>query len=128
MSEWNRTQKLMLSSGREVELRRVTLEELVVMGQVPNSLSAVVARILNDPDIANKPATELFGGDPVEAVKSATEFNKAMLTLALVNPKLTDVPNYKEGEASYFDLTDAERNEIIAWINGPVEQLEPFPE
>ena len=131
MSEWNRAQTIKLSSGREVTLKRVSLEELVVMGQVPNSLTAVVAKILSDPEAAKRDMNSMFGNDPVEVLKSATELNKAMATLALTNPKLTDTPDYdakEPEEASYFDLTPNEQNEIANWINRPIEQLEPFPE
>jgi hypothetical protein len=131
MSEWNRAETIKLSSGRSVTLRRVSLEELVVMGQVPNSLTAVIARILADPEIVGRPATEIFGGDPIEAVRGATELNKAMATLSLVDPKLTDTPDYAAKdpeEASFFDFSPQEQLEISNWINGVVEQLEPFPE
>lgn len=129
MSEqmWDRTQDLTLGSGRQIRIKRISLQELVLSGQIPDSLTATVAKLMSDPSMQGKPFTEMFS-NPFEAVVAATELNRVTVEVAMVEPKLEKSPNYEAGEASYFDFTEAEREEILNWINQPVEALVPFPD
>lgn len=105
-----------LSSGLVVKVKRPSVPHMIKAGKLPASLAAAQFRIQTGAgrETSDKDIERLY------------QFQLKMVELALIEPKVTQKPDYDNNEISIEDVTEADSNEIFAWLNGGLEALDRF--
>ncbi len=111
----SRTTTMTLQSGLEVVLKKASLLDLAMNGEIPNTLAGVVDDLMD----SGKTVTvkvEDFGkyGAAIDMVVKA----------CVVEPALADEPD--ETHIGIREIPAGDRIEIFTWANEGVEQVAPF--
>ncbi|MEM4406012.1 MAG: hypothetical protein QXS68_03110 [Candidatus Methanomethylicaceae archaeon] len=130
VDEWKRPRQgelVTLPSGRVARIRRPNIDEMLLLGKIPNPLIPIVLGLVRKDEfegVENLP-------DDVKAERMAAlykEFLLQMKTLceaAFVEPRMSDDPS-DEGAISFFDLTPEDRDFLWEWMKQPVTAVEGF--
>lgn len=101
-----------LPSGLRVILRGVKLIDLIVAGEIPQTLDALV----------KKASTEGFG---VSDVQEFLPLVNAVTRAALMDPAIADTAD--ETHLTLDEVPIEDRLDIFMWANGGAEAVRPFP-
>jgi hypothetical protein len=110
---------LTLPSGLEVDVRRVTAEDVASQSGLPTPLVAQVLALTNRPDALASPtdAAERF-------IASATAIN-IVVTAALVSPAIGAVED--DDHILLDEIPFVDKIAIFEWAQGGAAALAPFP-
>lgn len=111
----SRTTQKTLTSGLELTLKRVSLLDLAMNGDIPNTLAGVVDDLMDSGKTVNVKMAE-FGqyGAAIDLVVKA----------CIVSPPIAETAD--ETHLSIHEIPAEERIEIFEWANQGVEQVAPF--
>lgn len=123
---------LPLPSGLAVRARRVQLEDLVLQGNVPNQLMAVVNEALDKgqkADIASMVGVD-EGEVDIEMVRDMFTMVNEVVVTSVVSPVINPVPDEgdeKDDDLLYVDEVDpVDKMFIFQWCIGGTDDLERF--
>lgn len=115
-----------LPSGNVARLRRPDLLDMVMSGQVPDSLTPIVEKAFFEaPDEQSREET----GRAFVQEAGLAGFNELLRLIcqaAFLEPHIMDDPQ-AEDEISYGDLDFADKMFVFTWAAGEVADLEKFP-
>jgi hypothetical protein len=101
-----------LPSGLRVRLRPVKLVDLIMLGEIPQTLDALVKRA----------SSEGFG---VQDVQQFTPLINAVVKACVIEPPIADVADETHLALSELDFDD--RLNVFLFANGTAEAVRPFP-
>lgn len=106
-----------------VRLKPVSLQTMMIDGKIPNELIKVVDDLFKGKKESNKVPTmeEAEEASKSISMKDITEMMglmNAVCNEAMVEPKFQEVKDY---------MTDEQKNEIFAWTQRGVKEIESFP-
>lgn len=116
LAAWRAAQlhEVVLPSGLTVQLKRASLEDLVIGGGIPDTLSSLVGELMEGNEFkmgANK-LNEMIG-----------IFN-VVVRACMVNPPVADRPS--DTHIGIDEISFADKQAIFDWANGDAKALRPF--
>lgn len=100
-------------SGLSVRVKRPQINKLIAMGHIPDRLASFMIKADQG---------EVKPGDLPELL----EMQRIIATHSVVEPKVTETPDYDKGEISPEDLEDADVASVWIWFNGGTAALDKF--
>lgn len=111
----SRTTTKTLPSGLEVTLKRVSLLDLAMNGNIPNALAGMVDDVIDAEKIKKVQAADFAQfGQVIDLVVKA----------CVISPMIADVADEEHLAVSELPMED--RLEVFSWANEGVEQIAPF--
>jgi hypothetical protein len=113
-----RRHELTLPSGLPVVVRDATIMDLVISGNVPQTLMEMIVK-----------SAEKDGQVDLQAFAGAREFGQLVDTLVracLIDPAIGETAD--DDHITLDELSGADKMEIFNWANREVEQAKPFRE
>lgn len=104
-----------LPSGNVARLRRIHIMQLVEQGQVPDTLTALVAQM-----ISSDPRLRLSMAD----LKRYAEVVNVVVKAAFVEPRLADEPG--EDCLGVQEVNFSDRAAVFEWCHLPTAKMTPF--
>jgi hypothetical protein len=119
LEEWREatTYEHEFPSGLKARLKRLALIDLVGMGQVPDTLSGLVAEAIRKEEL---PTEEV----DLEEMQHSVEVINLVCMACFVEPKLTPEPT--EESLGVYDVPFEWRSDVFRWANSAAEELKPF--
>jgi len=115
-----------LPSGNTARLRQVDLFDLMVQGNIPDSLTGLVAQQLR----MNKGQPEqLSEAGPINTMKGYGELLEVTALAAFVEPQLVKAEADEDLDSNKLwvgRLSVADKNAVFNWANGKAKHIEPF--
>lgn len=110
-----------LPSGNVAVLRPVSFEELIRAGKIPNPLMDTLRRMmgLDAFDQADKPR------DVLQDTNEMIDLMEIICVSAFLNPRIVDDP-VEDDEISFFDVSATDREFVLEWVQGPLNETRPF--
>lgn len=117
LSAWrsNATKPFTLPGGNVIRLKRVSLIDLIVAGQIPDTLSGLAA------EVAVKGAGRAVSA---EELKRYGEIVNVVVKAAAVEPRIGDAPG--DDCLGLAEVEWVDKVAIFDWANGAASQLKPF--
>ncbi len=109
-------EEVKLPTGMTVVLRQVSLQALMLRGDIPDSLTGLMAEMI---------LGKIDTTDPLRTARGAIDLNFKLCQEALVSPRIVEKPT-GDDEISFDDLTEQEVNFIVAWAQEPQRAMEAF--
>jgi hypothetical protein len=120
LAEWRvsmaRPHDLVLPSGLEVKVRDISLVDLLLAGEIPNTLESFG----DIPDVT-KP-NEISR----EQIEKSSDIMNMVVTAVLLEPKVGDTPD--ETHVTLAELRFADKNYILEYVNRDANAVRPFRE
>lgn len=118
IAQWRagRRHEMTLPSGLPVVLRDATIMDLVISGNVPQTLMEMIVK-----------SAEKDGGVDLQAFAGARDFGAlvdALVRACLVEPGIAETAD--DDHITLDELSGADKMEIFNWANREVEQAKPF--
>jgi hypothetical protein len=115
VKEWKKTEEMILPSGNVVELRRVSLMDLIAQSSIPDTLSALAVEV-----------TTAKAGPKLDAnqLRQYEQVVNAVVKAAVVSPAITEQGGADSLAVREVDWVD--RIQIFQWANGAATALRPF--
>lgn len=113
--------KTLPTSGLKFHMKQVGLEDLILQGNIPDSLSGLVERVMDsgDKEIA---ASDVFQGSG--DLDMVAEMYAVVIKACVVFPPVADEADDEHLAISEIPFKD--REAIFNWANGDAEALKPF--
>lgn len=123
LAEWwaNQFLELDLPSGLRVTVRDVDMEDLIAMGELPNTLISLLPELQGLEDEAA--GLKLMGENP----KAFAQLLDGIVKCCLVDPKIGEV---SDGETTIAikDMRGKDKMFLFNWANREAEKMRPFRE
>lgn len=107
---------LTLASGLTVRLKMPDVTKVIAGGYIP---AKMVQRFMDMQGASNAK----INAEDLEAILT---LQKELAKLALISPKIAEVPDYEQNEISLDDLLSSDLEEIWAYANGGLHAVEQF--
>lgn len=115
-----------LPSGLTARLRPVNLDDLIYAGQIPDALTSMVNKMLNQ-NIAttqDKPTAD-FADNPLETARDVLQYYAVICKSVFVYPRVVDDPQ-GDDEISFLDVLPEDREFVVTWAEEPQSRLSNF--
>lgn len=104
-------------NGRTIRVRSVSVQYMVTMGRLPDSLTSLA---LGEIGVTGEQGTL-----SVDTLKQVGEFNQVIVTEALLEPRIVEDPQ-SDDEIAYHWLSPEDVDFIVEVVQQPVEQMRRF--
>lgn len=123
-AEWRRLreegQHVTLPSGNVARLRPVSFEELLRAGRIPNPLLSTLRRMMGLDRIEQNAPRDL-----AKETEDMILLMEIVCKSAMLEPRIVDDPT-EDDEIAFFDLTSADRDYVMDWVQNPQSAVKPF--
>ncbi|MBX3081719.1 MAG: hypothetical protein KF716_08785 [Anaerolineae bacterium] len=123
--EWRKLRKegvlVSLPSGMVARLRPVSLMDLLRSGGIPETLGPMVADLLINGEVT-APREALTA----DLVATAADLYTRVCKAAFVAPAIVDKPTDDADEIEMEDVSQSDREFVLAWCNTPTTELRDF--
>jgi hypothetical protein len=106
-------------SGNRARVRNVGIQFFLENGGIPDSLSGIVAHLINGQD------AQKLDADADKIVRASIVMQNAVAKCAFISPRVVDNPK-GEGEISVDDIDEEDKMFILGLLGLPARKLEPF--
>jgi hypothetical protein len=110
---------LTLASGLSVRLKRPEVTKLIAQGLLPANMLQRFMAIQKDLQSSSKEVK-------AEDLELILKFQRTVAKHALLEPTISDEPDYDKNEIALDDLDDADLEEIWTYANGGLEAVDSF--
>ena len=110
-----RTEEVALPSGLTVTARRITLEDVIMSGDIPKPLLGMIDTLRSE------------GSIDVSNIERITEFMPLInhtVRMAIIDPPMADVAD--DEHMSIEELPAADRLALFSWLVQPAAKIAPF--
>ena len=124
--EWHSSRKIAedgveieFPSGNKARVRNVGIQFFLENGGIPDSLTGIVAQIINGTDAKSLEV------DSDKIIRASIVMQNAVAKCAFVSPRVVDNPTTR-GEISVSDIDEEDKMFILGLLGLPARKLEPF--
>lgn len=116
-SQWrkNRDKSMILPSDNVMQLRRVGLMDLIAVGKIPTTLSAMAAQVASKARIGELSTDEL---------KEYANVVNLVTQACAVEPRVG--PESSDDTLAFHEVDFVDKTAIFNWANGAANALRPF--